>query len=80
MKSQEWGENECRLEITNEDKKKQGHREQTDGSVLLKKKKKALSWSLEENLKVAVTLLSLIPVKSSAGETCSASNAVPNTG
>lgn len=43
MKSQERGEkgeNECRLEITNEDKEKQGHGEQTGGSVLFKKKKK----------------------------------------
>lgn len=50
------------------------------GVFYLKKKKKVLSWSLEENSRVAVTLLSVIPVKSSAGETCSASNAKPNTG
>jgi len=30
MKSQEWGENEYRLEITNKDKAKQGCREQAD--------------------------------------------------
>lgn len=50
MKSQERGEkgeNECRLEITNEDKEKQGHGEQTGGSVLFKKKKKKKSPLLE---------------------------------
>lgn len=56
MKSQEWGENECRLEITNEDKAKQGRREQADGSVLLKS---ALSRILGLNPRFFVTPLSL---------------------
>lgn len=62
MNSQDWGENEDRLEITSQDKAKHGHGKQADGSVLWKN---TLSQSLEEIPRFAVPLLPVITMKPS---------------
>lgn len=77
MNSQDWRENEDRLEITSQDKAKHGHGKQADGSVLLKN---TLSQSLEGIPRFAVPLLPVITVKSSGEERHVFSNAGPNMG
>lgn len=77
MNSQDWRENEDRLEITSQDKAKYGHGKQADGSVLLKN---TLSQSLEGIPRFGVPLLPVITVKSSGEERRIFSNAGPNTG